>query len=157
MTANNYTLWRHTRTKLHVGNRFNKDSGVIIFEPVEFDDCELLMSDTQGPLVLVEELFWPVRTYDLSYSLDRLLSQDRFKNSEHAISLYPFERQTVEGLYRRSKTAPVAPSEVTMGRPKSLPSKTLQALTDRALVLPTERSNEWRLLAPLASALAEIS
>ncbi|MCO4087466.1 MAG: hypothetical protein HEQ17_00370 [Limnohabitans sp.] len=144
------------KMSLYVGNRTNKETGALIFEPLVIEDAQILMLEDLGPQLIAGSQLWPVRTYRSAYSLDKLMYSDRFKNNPQAISLYSFERQAAAGFFCRIEPEPSEMATYSYGELRCVALSTLRSLENRVLVLPTERRNELRLLKPFCEAVAEI-
>lgn len=155
-TSTPYLIGRSTPLTLHIGSYCDTKNAAMIFEPIELPDCEIVMCETSGPLIAHLDKLWPVRAYNVSVSLDRLMCIERYRNSEHARHLYPFERMVAHGEMIRLKKGMDGGLPKQAGKPLRTTAKKLESLYKLALLMPTDTPGEVRLLKPLNACLNEM-
>lgn len=148
-TSTPYLIGRTKPMTLHIGRYFDAKNAALIFEPAELPSCEIVMCETTGPMLVQVDKMWPVRAYNVSITMDRMMCIERYRNSANARHLYPFERMLAHKEMIHLKDSLVEGLPEQTGKPLRPTAKKLETLYKLALLLPTDTPGEVRLLKPL--------
>jgi len=134
---------------LHIGLKAVANSPIVIYEPVELFGPQIYISPETGPLILFKDKIWPVRAYDIPFSIDRIKSMQRYAANREAISIYPFERYLYDGNAVKLKIEPMDFINGKIGKPSMISQKDFMDLKNRVDIICTDKPNEYRFLASL--------
>lgn len=131
---------------LHIGLKAVANHAAVVYEPVTLFNPQIFISHETGPLILYKNRIWPVRTYDIPFSIDRIKSLPKYAEHNASLNVYPFERYLFEGKAVRLKLDASNFLDGKIGKPSTISQQEFREMRDRVDVVSTDQPDEYRLL-----------